>query len=135
MAIMPQMNVPTGHADLSSGEVEPGVNWLYGWDIFERVGAGGSTHVNRAQDDTGRFFAEFAQSFTINYALGDRLGAYTEWLAFFPYDAATALPQQYFDGGFTFRQNNNLQFDIRAGVGLNEAADDFFAGLGSVIRL
>jgi len=135
MAIMPQMNVPTGHVDLSSGEVEPGVNWLYGWDIFESVGAGGSTQVNRAQDDTGRFFAEFAQSFTINYALGDRLGAYTEWFAFFPYDAATALPQQYFDGGFTFRQNNNLQFDIRAGVGLNEAADDFFAGLGSVIRL
>ena len=65
---------------------------------------------------------------------GTNSAAITEWFAFFPAGSATDLPQQYFDGGFVYRVNNNLQFDIRAGVGLNDAADDFFAGSGSVIR-
>ena len=33
------------------------------------------------------------------------------------------------------RLTNNLQFDIRAGVGLSDASDDMFAGAGMVVRL
>jgi hypothetical protein len=134
MAIIPQMNVPTGHSDVSSGEVEPGINWLYGWDLSECLAMGGSTQVNRARDGVDLFYAEFAQSWTFNYTLTERLGAYTEWFAFFPAGSDVELPQHYFDGGFTYRVNKNLQLDIRAGVGLNDPADDFFAGSGSVIR-
>jgi hypothetical protein len=134
MAIVPQMNVPTGHEALSDHEVTPGVNWLYGWDVSEFIAIGGSTQVNRAQDDAGVFFAEFAQSMTVNYTLTDKLGAFTEWFAFFPAGSVVELPQQYFDSGFTYRVNNNFQLDIRAGVGLNDAADDFFAGSGAVLR-
>jgi hypothetical protein len=134
MALLPQMNVPTGHEDLSSGQVEPGINWLYGWDINEWLAAGGSTQVNRAHDEADVWFAEFAQSFTFNYTLTETLGAYTEWFAFFPAGSAVDLPQHYFDGGFTYRVNPNFQLDIRAGLGLNEAADDFFAGSGAVVR-
>jgi hypothetical protein len=134
MAIIPQMNVPTGHSDVSSGEVEPGINWLYGWDLSECLAMGGSTQVNRARDGVDLFYAEFAQSWTFNYTLTERLGAYTEWFAFFPAGSDVELPQHYFDGGFTYRVNKNFQLDIRAGVGLNDPADDFFAGSGSVIR-
>ena len=38
------------------------------------------------------------------------------------------------DGGFTFLVNNNFQLDVRAGVGLNEAADDYFVGTGFAVR-
>ena len=134
MAILPQMNVPAGHKYLSSGEVEPGVNWLYGWDINEWLATGGSTQVNRARDDAQVWFAEFAQSWTFNYKLTEKLGAYTEWFAFFPAGSAVDLPQHYFNGGFTFLAHKNVQYDIRAGVGLNDAADDFFAGSGAVLR-
>lgn len=134
MALIPQMNVPTGHKGFTSGEVEPGVNWLYGWDINEWLAAGGSTQVNRSLDDADVWYAEFAQSFTINYKLAEKLGGYTEWFAFFPAGSAVALPQHYFDGGFTYSVHMNLQLDIRAGVGLNDPADDFFAGSGAVVR-
>jgi hypothetical protein len=134
MVILPQMTLPTGPPELSAGEVLPGVNWLYGWDVTEVVAIGASTQVNRDRDDAGAFYAEFAQSLTFNYTLTEKLGAYTEWFAFFPAGAAVALPQHYFDGGFTYHVHNNLQFDIRAGVGLNEAADDFFSGVGCVMR-
>ncbi len=134
MALMPQMNVPTGGEDFTSGEVEPGVNWLYGWDVTEVVAVGASTQVNRTLDDADVWYAEFAQSVTINYTLTEKLGGYTEWFAFFPAGSADALPQHYFDGGFTYHVHNNLQLDIRAGVGLNDAADDFFGGSGAVFR-
>ena len=133
MALIPQMNLPTGHPDLTEGEVQPGVNWLYGWDVTEFYAIGGSTQVNRAFDSTVHY-AEFAQSMTVNYTLTEKLGGYTEWFAFFSSGSVVALPQHYFDGGFTYRVHNNLQLDIRAGVGLNDAADDFFAGAGSVVR-
>lgn len=134
MAIVPQMNVPTGHEALSDHEVTPGVNWLYGWDVTEFIAIGGSTQVNRALDDADVFFTEFAQSMTVNYTLTDKLGGFTEWFAFFPAGSVVALPEHYFDAGFTYRVNNNFQLDIRAGVGLNDAADDFFVGSGSVLR-
>ncbi len=134
MVILPQMNVPTGHADLTSGEVEPGVNWLYSWEISECLSTGGSTQVNRALDDADVWFAEFAQSWTFAYKLTEKLGAFTEWFAFFPAGSAVDLPQHFFNGGFTYLAHKNVQYDIRAGVGLNDAADDFFAGAGAVLR-
>ena len=134
MVILPQMNVPTGHESVTSGEVEPGVNWLYSWEINDWLSTGGSTQVNRAQDEAGVWFAEWAQSWTFAYTLNEKLGAYTEWFAFFPAGSVQDLPQQYFNGGFVYLVNTNFQLDIRAGVGLSDAADDFFAGAGAVLR-
>jgi hypothetical protein len=134
MSILPQMNVPAGHPDVSSGEVEPGVNWLYGWDVNDWLAMGASTQVNRTQDENGDFFAEFAQSWTFNYTLTEKLIGYTEAFALLPAGADERLPQYYMDGGFVYRVHMNLQFDIRAGVGLNDAADNMFAGIGSVVR-
>lgn len=136
MALMPQMTVPTAPVDdgFGTGEVMPGVNWLYGWDITEKLSAGGSTQVNRALDDGGKFYAEFAQSFTTGYAFTDKLKGYAEYFGFYPHGALTAEPQHYFDGGFTYLVTDNFQLDIRSGVGLNAAADDYFGGLGASYR-
>ena len=135
MALVPQMTVPTGGGNRTADEVLPGVNWLYGWDITEIISFGGSTQANRAIDDgTGRSYTEFAQSLTVGYSLTDRLGMYTEWFAFFPHSADTARAEHYFNGGFTYLLSDDVQFDIRGGQGLNDAADDWFAGTGLSIR-
>lgn len=136
MAIMPQMRVPSGANDITAGETLPGVNWLYGWDVTEFIATGGSTQYNRRLDDvTGEPYGEFAQSWTINYALHDQVGAYTEWFCLAPDGADTNHNENYFDGGFTYRPTYNVQFDIRAGVGLNEAAADMFSGVGLSLRM
>lgn len=135
MALVPQMTVPTGHKAFTNDKVLPGVNWLYGWDINDFLATGGSTQFNSSIDGgTGKTYTEWAQSWTVNYLLHDRVGAYTEWFAFFPHGADTALPQYYFDGGVTFLVNNDTQLDVRGGKGLNEAADDYFVGVGLSIR-
>jgi hypothetical protein len=136
MAIITQMTVPTGSSAFTAGETLPGVSWLYGWDLNDWISTGGSTQVNRAIDGVSdRPYAEFAQSWTIGYSLSDHLGAYTEWFAICPDGADFDHNQNYANGGFTFLVNNNLQLDIRAGVGLNEAADDLFTGAGFSWRL
>ncbi len=134
MALIPQMNIPTGSPAFTSNRVEPGVNWVYAWEINDFLATGGSTQGNRRVDPSGRSYLEVAQSWTVAYSLAEKLGAFTEWYALFPSGADTVLPQHFFNGGFTYLLSNNVQFDVRAGVGLNNAADDYFIGSGLSIR-
>lgn len=135
MALIPQMTVPSGGASFTTGETLAGINWLYGWEINEFVSTAGSTQFNRAVDDvTGNSYTEWAQSWTFGYTLTERLGAYTEWYAFLPSGSDTHRPEHYANGGFTVALNDDLLWDIRAGVGLNGAADDYFVGTGLSVR-
>lgn len=135
MALVPQMTVPTGAAAFRRDDVHPGVNWLYSWDVNDWLSTGGSTQINRTVGTLGgQSFSEFAQSWTIGYSLTDRFGAYTEWFALVPHSGEGEKPEHYFDGGFTFLFSNDIQWDIRGGVGLNAAADDYFVGTGLSLR-
>jgi Putative MetA-pathway of phenol degradation len=131
-----QGTVPTGANAFTAGEVLPGVNFIYGWDVNDFFSVGGGTQANRALDDNGEdFYVEFAQSITTGYGWTEKFGGYAEWYMFAPAGAETARNQQYFNAGFSYLLTDNFQWDIRAGVGLNEAADDFFTGSGFSIRL
>jgi hypothetical protein len=134
MALIPQINVPTGGRAFTAGKTMPGINWVYSWEVNDWLSIGGSSQINRVVDDAGERYAEFAQSMTAGYALTERLGAYTEWFALFPSGAAVAEQQHFFNGGFTYLLNNDQQIDIRAGVGLNRAAEDYFLGIGHSVR-
>lgn len=135
MALIPQATLPTGDPAFTNDDVLPGVNWIYAWQVNDFISTGGSSQFNRSRDDgTLDTYVEFAQSWVIGYALAERLGAYTEWFAFVPSGAATAKPQHFFNGGFTYLLTQDMQFDVRAGAGLNGAADDYFVGTGLSIR-
>ncbi len=134
LAIIPQMTVPTGGAAFTDGQVHPGANLLYGWDISDELSFGGSTQYNSAIDGLTDRYAEWAQSLTVGASLAEDLGAYAEWFAFFPHSADTVNPEHYMNGGFTYLLSEDVQFDIRAGLGLNDEADDFFVGTGLSIR-
>ena len=135
MALIPQMTVPSGSDAFTDGEVLPGLNWIYSWELNDLIGTAASTQFNRVLDeDTDKAYTEWAQSWTVAFALTDRMGGYTEWFAFFPHSADTAKPKHFFNGGFTWLFSNNVQWDVRAGVGLNDAADGYFVGTGLSIR-
>ena len=135
MALIPQMSVPTGSGGFSAGESLPGLNWVYSWEVNDLISISGGTQFNRAVDEvSNQAYEEWAQSISVGYSLTKRFGAFTECYALFPHSAETAKPQYYFDGGFTYSINKNFQWDIEAGMGLNEAANDFFAGTGFAVR-
>lgn len=142
LAILPQVTVPTGGDAFTSDRTLPGVNFIYGWDLSETVALAGSTQMNRALSDGGgggpggggAEYAEWAQSAVAGFSVGARAGVYAEWFAFFHAEPEGTRAEHYANGGFTWSFGDDLQWDIRAGVGLNEAATDFFAGTGLVVR-
>ncbi len=134
MALIPQTFAPTGSDFFTSRNWEPGVNWIYAWQINDFISTAGSTQINRRFTDKGDDFLRLAQSWTLAFSLTEKVGAYTEWFAFFPSGTNYGKNEHYVNGGFTYLINNDLQFDIRVGWGLNEAAEDFFAGAGLSVR-
>ena len=134
MAILPQVNIPTGSASFSSDRYEPGVNLVYGWALDESVSMAGSTLVNRRIDDGRQGYPEFAQSWALARSLSETVTAFAEWYAFFPRGTDLAQSEQYINGGLAWAITDDFQFDIRVGFGLNDESDDFFIGSGFSIR-
>jgi len=128
-----QTTAPTGADAFSSDKFNPGFNLLYGWDLNDFLAVGMSTGINTATEDDDDF-VKYSQSFTIGYSLSEQLGAYTELFGIFSSDSAANAPENYFNGGLTYKVTPDFQLDIRAGVGLNDHADDFFTGAGFAIR-
>jgi hypothetical protein len=134
-AIIFQMTVPSGSSEFTADEVLPGVLYLYSWEINDDWSTGGLSAAHRATDEvTGDGYVLLHQSWTLVRSLTDRVGAFTEWFVLAPTSADTDRVEHYLDGGFTFLINNDIQWDIRAGLGLNDHADDFFAGTGLSLR-
>jgi len=86
------------------------------------------------RDDAQDIYMEGAASLSLGMELTDGLRIYLEPYAVLPFDSSSAKDEYYFNGGFTVLVHENLQFDIRSGVGLNNNADDMFVGSGFVYR-
>lgn len=135
-ALILQMTVPTGANNLSAEKTLAGINYLFGWEVNDFLNLGGSIQGNSTVDDNGHTYLELAQSITVGYKLSEKLGAYTEWFAFFPTGATSpdVTAQHYFDGGFTYKITPLFQIDIRGGKGLTHSADDYFLGAGFAVK-
>ncbi|HKA06161.1 MAG TPA: hypothetical protein VKD71_02810 [Gemmataceae bacterium] len=60
-----QATLPTGVGSLIAGKVLPGIGFLYGRDVVPNfLSAAGNSLANRAVDEAGQPYFEFAQSFT-----------------------------------------------------------------------
>lgn len=135
MALVPQMTIPSGSGTLTAGKLLPGVNWLYGWDVNDFVSTAGSTQFNFSVDEvSGKDYTEWTQTWTVGFALHDQVGAYTEWFAFIPHASDSARTEHYANCGLTFQATDDIQWDIRTGMGLNDAAADWFSGIGLSFR-
>jgi hypothetical protein len=129
------LSVPTGGDAFTSGEVQPGVNYCYSWELDKKWSLSGSTAIGGAVDDvTNDPYAEFSQSLSLGHTWTEKVDGFSEFYVLSPIGADTNRPQDYFNAGFAVHINKDVQWDIRAGVGLNEAADNFFAGSGLTLR-
>lgn len=135
MSLQPQMTVPTGDSTLTADTTLGGVSWLYSWDLNCTTQLAGSTRYNRAFElTTSSEYNEWAQSVVLKKLLPWKTQAYTEWYGLIPDGALTQETEHYFAGGLKKLFGKNVQWDVRAGMGLNDAADDFFVGTGLSIR-
>lgn len=130
--VIPGVSIPSGSASFSAGDVEPEVKLAWAYDLSERLALAGNVNFAVPSDAGERFFQPGA-SVTLAAALLEDVGAYVEYFGFYP-NARDGDCAHTLNGGLTWRLTDNLQLDWRAGVGLNEEADDFFTGVGFAFR-
>ncbi len=137
-AILPQTTVPSGSTAFTSDRTLPGVNFIYSWDLSQTVTLAGSTQVNRAVAESrgaGEEYREWTQSVVAGFSVGARAGVYAEWFGRLHDEPLGTRSEHYANGGFTWSVGDDVQWDIRVGVGLNESATGFFTGTGLVVRM
>jgi len=145
MALIPQARVPTGSPAFTQEQFRPGLIWAYSWQVNDWLSMAGSTQINRVAQERielappanpvgANSYLQVAQSWVVGYQVTDRLKAFTEWYGLFPHVAHDEFPEYYFDTGMTFLVTDNIQWDVRSGWGLNEAAVDYFVGTGLAFR-
>jgi hypothetical protein len=136
MAILFESTVPTGSKLFTAGQMLPDVNLVYSWVVNDFLSIGAGTIIGSAVDgQTNRSYTQIAESCSVGYQLKKKLHGFTEVYGLLPHGADTELPQYYFDCGLSYLFNNNIQWDVRAGLGLSEAADDYFFGMGLTVRI
>jgi hypothetical protein len=76
--------------------------------------------------------ASFLYTFSANFNLNERLGAFVESYGFFP---EKGKPDHRFDSGITYKLNRLVQWDISGGLGITRNAPDSFLSTGLSFRL
>lgn len=145
-AIILQMTVPSGLRAFSSGRVQPGVNYDFSWELIkdklslEGVISANSSHVLASREEhpeVGVSFVQFATGLSVVYDFTRNFQGFAEWYGLYAAgsgDEADVGPQHYAVAGFLYYFSDNFFIDFRAGVGLNEHANDYLLGSGFAIR-
>lgn len=134
MGVIPSLAVPSGSPSITEGAVLPGFIWACGWEINKKIEVEMNTDLFRRRDEVGNDFTEFAQSIAVQFHWTKHFESYIEWYVTSPTGRTIERTEHNADGGFIFPITDNLQLDVEAGLGLNEAARDFFAGAGATVR-
>ncbi len=137
VALLAGTSVPVGDDAFTSDRFDPNLRLAFSHTLSERVGLGynvGLGFATELGDDGERHTLSTAlYTVALGFGLSDKWGAFVELYGDLPAsasgDAAHAL-----DGGFTYLVRDHLQLDLAGGVGLSDAADDWFVGLGLSVR-
>lgn len=131
-AVLIGTSLPTGSSELRESSLQPGALLAAERDLSPRISLG--TNVGYVYSKAGgERHGEVLASVATGIGLGETTGLFVELFGTIPESAGG--PETYFlDAGLTRLLSPDFQLDIRAGVGLNSAADDFFAGAGLIWR-
>jgi len=120
--------LPTGDDDIGEDKPQPEIILALGWDLSERLSLESSFKYAYASEE-GERFHQFAGSLVLGYALTEKLGVFIEYFGLVP-ESNDGPNASFIDGGLTYLVNDDLQFDIHAGFGINRTDPNYFAGVG-----
>lgn len=124
MALFAGVSLPTGNADFSSDSVDPTVGLF--WTHSAELDWFGTVLVSEANGDVA-----IGNAVGISLPVSQDAGGYVEYFAVHADGSGT---QHTLNGGLAFTPQRNLQYDVHAGLGLNERATDYFIGAGIAYR-
>lgn len=128
--------------------IQPGINWVYGWQMNKWLVLRGSTGVEfiivepqRRLDKPAPNFEpsspstifDLHQSVVTYLQVVKRLGMYLEWFSFYDF-GAERLHQHNGGVGFYIYLTPNIQIDLRGGGTLAGSVSEVFTGAGISFR-
>ncbi len=137
MALLLSTSLPIGDSSLTSDRFDPSLRLAFSHSLSDRVGMGYNVGLNLESeagvDGAVSTLSSAFYTLALGFELSDRWGAFIELYGGVAV-SASGDPTHSFDGGFTYLLRDNVQLDIAAGLGLSDAADDVFFGLGLSVR-
>lgn len=138
VAVMGAVTVPTGHEAFRAAGLDPAFRVSLSHELPGGLGLGynagalWTTQGDLAGNESLR--TDLLYTLTLARGLTERLGAFVE--GFGVVGVSDGQPAWHaLDAGFTLALRANLQLDASAGIGLNEAAEDWFVGAGISVRV
>ncbi|MCI5066330.1 transporter [bacterium] len=123
-----ELSVPVGSPAYTADAVEVGGKFLWAYGL-EGYMVGGNLNVSALEGSEERYL-EISNSVTVGMDLSGGVGVYLEYFGLYPADDVVETTEHYTNGGFTVALSKRWQLDLRAGFGMNGAADDLFTGAG-----
>lgn len=142
-ALLGSLSVPVGDRRFSSERFDPSVLLLLSHDVTAGISLGTNLGLALTTEHVDRSGAaggfrdrqmEAPYTFSIGFGLSERAGAFVESFGAIGVSDARRSTHSL-DGGLTFLLSDAFQLDLSGGVGLNEAAEDWFFGTGVSFRL
>lgn len=156
-ALLLSTSIPIGSDTVSTNSPDPAFRFSFAHTLTERLSLGynvgmawettqaAPTRYIRLSTTAPQFsilereapehtLAKLEYTASLGIGITDRLGAFIEVYGDTPLNAHSDTAHAL-DGGFTYLLRPNVQLDISGGVGLNDAADDWFVGAGLSFRL
>ncbi len=137
-ALILAATLPTGRDRVSSERVDPQFRFACSHTLSERVGLGynlGAGWVSGRDGGGERHtLSRLVYTAAVGFDLAPRVGLFVEAFG----DAggsAGGPPAHALDGGLTWLVRGPLQLDLAGGVGLTDAAEEWFVGAGVSARL
>jgi hypothetical protein len=138
MALLVHSSVPIGDAAFTTDRFDSSFRLSVSHDLEGGIGLGYNVGVETASSDTeGGDHSTLATAiYTISAGIpaGERLGFFVEAFGEIGL-SADGPPANSLDAGATYLLRPDLQLDAAAGVGISDAAPDWFAGVGVSFRL
>ncbi len=137
IALLVGTSVPVGDEEFSSDRFDPNLRLALAHTLSERVDLGYNLGLafesGPGEDGDVHTLSSAFYTVALGFGLDEKWGAFVELYGDVP-ASASGDPAHSFDGGFTYLVRDNVQFDFAAGIGLSDAADDWFVGLGVSMR-
>jgi hypothetical protein len=134
---------PTGSEDFSTDQSEFSLDYIYQWSLGRGVTLAGSTGLGTngfadfgflPEEPTADEFNVVSQSAVLGFELSESNTMYLEWFGVYSDGLADEFSISVLNAGIDHYVTSNFVLDVRAGVGLSDDADDFFAGVGGGYR-
>lgn len=134
IALLASTTLPIGDREFSSERADPSVIFSFSHDVSQTIGVGynAGLETTTQADALGEKDTLTQALFTLasGFSLNDKTGVFVELFGTAPMNSGQGGTALAFDGGVTWLLHERLQLDASLGIGLNDAAENVFFGLG-----